>query len=50
MQHSSPLLYLYESECSSGEVSGYVGTLLPACTSMDAATFFGIVSIRGSYL
>ena len=36
------ILYLYESEGVVREKCRGVGSLLPACTSMDAATFFGI--------
>ena len=36
------ILYLYESEGVVQEKCQDVGTLLPACTSMDVATFFGI--------
>ena len=36
------ILYLYKSERVVREKCRGVGILLPACTSTDAATFFGI--------
>ena len=35
------ILYLYESEGVVREKCRGIGILLPACTSTDAATFFG---------